>query len=173
MSLTTNNALHGHTSEETAYVVDDYPYGFRLRTQIRYWIETSARHGDRLVSQTLNPKTDRWNKPKKSTYALVGCMYLDEDSHVTWSGIGWYTSDEETARFLAVMSGHLSDAQKKQAAVLLAGQKVRKNVTVTIHEGPYTDEDRAEQDAVKRDIARAVNREIPAQRRALDETEGR
>ena len=27
--------LTGHTSPETAYVVSDYPYGFRLRCQIR------------------------------------------------------------------------------------------------------------------------------------------
>lgn len=35
--------LSGHTSPETAYVVDDYPYGFRLRCKIRYWIETKKR----------------------------------------------------------------------------------------------------------------------------------
>ena len=28
-----------HISPETAYVIDDYPYGFRLRCRIRYWLE--------------------------------------------------------------------------------------------------------------------------------------
>jgi hypothetical protein len=31
--------LKGHISQETAYLVDDYPYGFRLRCKIRYWLE--------------------------------------------------------------------------------------------------------------------------------------
>jgi hypothetical protein len=31
--------LTDHTSPETAYLVEDYPYGFRLRCQIRYWLE--------------------------------------------------------------------------------------------------------------------------------------
>lgn len=48
--------LTGHTSPETAYVVQDYPYGFRLRCQIRYWLEFKAGKGVRLVSQTSNPK---------------------------------------------------------------------------------------------------------------------
>ncbi len=48
--------LAGHVSPETAYVVSDYPYGFRLRCQIRYWLEYSPTHGFRLVSQTTNPK---------------------------------------------------------------------------------------------------------------------
>ena len=60
--------LYGHTSEATAYVVADYPYGFRERTQIRYWLEHKPKKGWRFVSQTLNPKTSRWNKPKASTY---------------------------------------------------------------------------------------------------------
>jgi hypothetical protein len=49
--------LAGHTSPDTAFVVDDYPYGFRLRTKIRYWIETKKGFGQRFCSQTLNPNT--------------------------------------------------------------------------------------------------------------------
>jgi len=89
--------LKGHTSPETAYVVDDYPYGFRLRCKIRYWLEFHKTHGFRLVSQTTNPKRgDIWNKPKASTYCKFGgCMYLDEANHVTWSGLTEYTSGAE------------------------------------------------------------------------------
>ena len=47
--------LQGHTSPETAYVVDDYPYGYTLRCRIRYWLEVNERHGVRFVSQTTNP----------------------------------------------------------------------------------------------------------------------
>lgn len=76
--------LHGHTSAETAYVVDDYPYGFRLRCKIRYWIETKKGHGMRLVSQTSNPKAAGlvWNKPKGTTYSPFLAMYLDEKDHL-------------------------------------------------------------------------------------------
>jgi hypothetical protein len=30
--------LLGHIDADTAYVVDDYPYGYRLRCRIRYWV---------------------------------------------------------------------------------------------------------------------------------------
>lgn len=66
--------LWGHNSAETAYVVADYPYGFRLRCQIRYWLEYRKGKGFRFVSQTTNPKRpgEVWNKPKASTYSPLG-----------------------------------------------------------------------------------------------------
>lgn len=94
--------LHEHTSADTAYVVDDYPYGFRLRCKIRYWLEYNKAHGWRFVSQTTNPKAgDRWNKPRASTYVKFGAaMFLDEQEHVQWSGLSEYTTAEEAARWL-------------------------------------------------------------------------
>jgi hypothetical protein len=86
--------LSGHVSPETAYLVEDYPYGFRLRCQIRYWLEYSPKHGCRFMSQTTNPKRPGlvWNKPKGSTYSRFGaCMVLGEDGHVAWTGLGEYT----------------------------------------------------------------------------------
>lgn len=78
--------LHNHTSPETAYRVDDYPYGFRLRCQIRYWLEHKKGHGRRLVSQTTNPKRGNvWNQPKASTYSQgFAIMYLNAEGHVKW-----------------------------------------------------------------------------------------
>ena len=89
--------LTGHVSPETAYVVEDYPYGFRLRCQIRYWLEHDARRGFRFVSQTTNPKRGNvWNKPKASTYCKFGgCMLLDEAGHVTWTGLSEYCNGAE------------------------------------------------------------------------------
>lgn len=93
--------LYGHTSEATAYLVDDYPYGFRERTQIRYWLEEKPKKGWRFVSQTLNPKTSRWNKPKASTYSeWGGAMYLDDNGHVQWEGIGPYSDDNKILAFV-------------------------------------------------------------------------
>lgn len=90
--------LSGHVSAETAYVVEDYPYGFRLRCKIRYWIEFKAKKGFRFVSQTTNPKRpgEVWNKPKASTYSLFGgAMYLDDNGHVQFAALGEYSSGAE------------------------------------------------------------------------------
>lgn len=165
--LTEENMLFGHTDEASAYVVDDYPYGFRLRTQIRYWIETT-KHGDRLVSQTLNPKVahEHWNKPKKSTYLDAGVMYLDEKGHVTWTGVSNYTEADALAAFVAKTAGHLTEAQQKKIGILAAVRKVMKDVTFTVTETTHqTAEERAandaEQDKIKSFLVGQINRSIP------------
>ena len=94
--------LYGHTSPETAYLVPDYPYGFKLRCQKRYWLEYKANKGWRLCSQTTNPKKgDVWNKPDMSIYIdQAACMYLDEKNHVQWKGISLYSKSEEALAFV-------------------------------------------------------------------------
>jgi len=84
--------LQGHTTIETAFVVNDYPYGFRLRCKIRYWLEYAKGKGFRLCSQTTNPKRpgEVWNAPKKSTYSMLAVMGLNEEDHVTWTGCSVY-----------------------------------------------------------------------------------
>jgi hypothetical protein len=92
--------LSGHISPESAYLVEDYPYGFRLRCKIRYWIEFKAKKGFRFVSQTTNPKRpgEVWNKPKASTYSMLGgAMFLDENEHVQFSGLNEYCSGAEAS----------------------------------------------------------------------------
>lgn len=82
--------LPGHISPESAFVVQDYPYGFVQRCQIRYWTEENKR-GQRFVSQTLNPKTGRWNKPKAGAYDPAVIMYLETDSgHVRSFSLSYY-----------------------------------------------------------------------------------
>ncbi|GAA4256513.1 hypothetical protein GCM10022255_069660 [Dactylosporangium darangshiense] len=86
--------LQGHTDPDSAYLVNDYPYGYTLRCQIRYWVETAAKGAkrgmQRFVSQTTNPKQPAtvWNKPKPATYDLLTVMYLDGDDHVQHTGVG-------------------------------------------------------------------------------------
>lgn len=93
--------LYGHTSEDSAYNVSDYPYSFKLRCRIRYWLESSPNKGYRFVSQTENPKTLRWNAPKKSTYHKVCmCMYLDEKGYVQYAVVNEYTSAEDALKFV-------------------------------------------------------------------------
>ncbi|WP_338601666.1 hypothetical protein [Saccharopolyspora sp. SCSIO 74807] len=104
MSIERVHVLNGHTSRETAYVVDDYPYGRRLRCKIRYWIEFGTKGATkgqmRFVSQTTNPKMsgEVWNKPKASTYSDLKVMYLDHNEHVQQWGTSLNMSPAEDAR---------------------------------------------------------------------------
>jgi hypothetical protein len=133
--------LSGHTSPETAYLVEDYPYGFRLRCQIRYWLEFKPGHGFRLVSQTSNPRRPGlvWNKPKASTYHVVAVMVLDEDEHVTidtLSAGGWST-DERIAAFETTHAAALTDDHRKAIRYVRASNRMNEYVTYTV--GPSDD----------------------------------
>jgi hypothetical protein len=93
--------LKNHISPDTAYLVNDYPYGFRLRCQIRYWLEYHNKYGIRFAYQTSNPKKDNiWNKPKYSTYSLIsGAMFLDDNNHVQFIGLTEYSDYKESLEF--------------------------------------------------------------------------
>jgi len=92
--------IFGHTSEQTAYLIADYPYGRTLRCQRKVWLESDPKRGVRFVAQTDNPKNGRWNKSHKSTYTDVAAgLYLDADNHVQWEGIGYYSSAEQALAF--------------------------------------------------------------------------
>jgi len=87
-----------HISPETAYVVEDYPYGFKLRCKIRYWLEFHPKRGFRFMSQTTNPKRagESWNKPRASTYYRFGAaLYFDESGHVKCTGLSEYSDGAE------------------------------------------------------------------------------
>lgn len=168
-AFTTTSALFGHTNCDTARLVGDYPYGYRLRTQIRYWIETNARHGDRFMAQTLNPKTGRWNKPKASTYSPVMAMYVDGEGHVTHTAVSTYSKPEWIERFRAVVGEHLNDLQQAQLATVIAVNKVMEHVTFTCKVGRATDEEKAEQAVQDRRIAQAVAVETHQAARDLSE----
>lgn len=93
--------LKGHVSPETAYVVDDYPYGYNARCKIRYWLEYREGHGFRFVSQTTNPRKGHvWNKPKASTYAAISaCMVINEEGHVNWVQLTAFSGAAEALAF--------------------------------------------------------------------------
>lgn len=160
MDITSDQLLLGHTSEDTAYVVDDYPYG-RSRTQIRYWIESKDKNGDRFCAQTLNPKTGRWNKPKKGTYSTVLAMYLEEQEDgrlfVKTTGLGLWQKTEEAEAFIALVGkDNLNEVQRKSLARLMGTNKVFEGVTFSIREGSRTPEEEAEQKEIERKIGRAI-----------------
>lgn len=96
--------LTGHTSPETAYVVADYPYGFTLRCQKRYWIETKPghEHGQRLVTQTSNPKKPGvvWNKPKADTYWMILVLVQEDDTgYISTRGLRTYNWEKDLLSF--------------------------------------------------------------------------
>lgn len=104
-TIETVTILNGHTAPESAYLVDDYPFGFRLRCKIRYWIheaDKGAKKGERrFMSQTTNPKVAEtvWNKPKGSTYYSLAVMYLDGENHVQHTGMDFWVYPETDARW--------------------------------------------------------------------------
>jgi hypothetical protein len=136
--------LSGHVSPETAFVVSDYPYSFKLRCSIRYWLDCDAKKGARLMSQTTNPKKPGtvWNKPKASTYArFAGCMFLDDNGHVSWSGLTEYTDGAQAVTWReiygagcpALLVPVMDDWIRSKLAYdkLVADGKIRMTVTVT------------------------------------------
>jgi hypothetical protein len=106
--------LKGHVSSETSYIVEDYPYGFKLRCKIRYWIEYKDKKGFRFVSQTSNPrKGNIWNAPKALTYdRLGGCMYI-EKGHVKYTGLDEYCSGKEAQEWLETYGDGVSNEDGK------------------------------------------------------------
>lgn len=131
--------LSGHYSAETAKVVEDYPYGFRLRCKKRYWLEINSK-GTRLHGQTTNPKKvgEPWNKPQvPSTYSLVGVMCEVDESdianggakpeeigHVYWTGLSAYDISKARA-FLDTYREGLTEAQVSLVENLAKAHEIR------------------------------------------------
>ena len=62
--------------------VEDYPYGFRLRTTLFDTIDFNPKKGYRHTTQTIDPRNGRLNKPKSSTYSPLKVRYYDENGHI-------------------------------------------------------------------------------------------
>ena len=127
--------LTDHTSEETAYTVDDYPYGFRARTSIRYWIETKRGFGQRMMAQTMNPTTGRWNKAKGFTYSPCLALVLADNGHVEPRGLRVWATEAEIAAFEAECPSTAAANYGREAIrYARAANRANEHVTVTIHE---------------------------------------
>ncbi len=128
------NYLYGYTSPETAYVVEDYPWGFRLRTTIRYWVESknAKNGGQRFAHQTINPKTGSWCAIKYSTYSPIIIMFLDENNHVKYTNLSTYDKEDNILKFKETHLEKLDDFQKEQLKLVMAINNVMKHVEVTI-----------------------------------------
>ena len=124
-----NQIIKQQPTEKNPIVVDNYPYGFK-RTQIRYWVESVKNKGDRFVSQTLNPKTQLWNKPKKSTYNAVDIVYRNEKGYITYYGLYRSTSKEDHQKFIDFIGDlEINDLQKEELKILRSYIKTYENVS--------------------------------------------
>ena len=114
--MTVKKVLEGHISPETAYFVTSYPYGRKLRCNIRYWIEYKAGYGCRCLSQTTNPKAgNRWNKPHAGTYSRFGAaMYLDEIDHVQFAGLSEYSDGKEARAFVEQFARGVPEGEARE-----------------------------------------------------------
>lgn len=149
-----------HDRQENALIVENYPYGFRQKTKIRYWIESNKK-GDRFVSQTLNPKTNLWNKPKCSIYNAMMVLIKDDRGYISYKGLYPTTSKEEILNFLGFIKDYdLNDFQKEAIRILKAYSKVYENVSFSIREDNLSEEERAEEDKKQVEIQKEINKRV-------------
>lgn len=99
--MTKIRTFKGAVSLETAYCVEDYPYGFKLRCKKYYYVETNKK-GSRLVTVTTNPKAgDKLNKPVADRYMRAVVLFLDEETgYVLSDYLSDYSSIAQVEAFL-------------------------------------------------------------------------
>ena len=121
---------------------ENYPYGYTLRTTKYDWLEYKAGKGFRHVSQTINPKNSKLNKPKASVYSDVMLLGRDEKGHVV-SVTHSLNGSESMNKFFSWMEGHgqfFTDDEKKSIAITcIAMSKVDAKANVMYCGTPWED----------------------------------
>lgn len=85
--------------------VDNYPYGYTLKTTAFYSVEHVKGKGFRTVFQTINPKTGKLNAPKKSTYSPVYVLKEDDDGKIKSHSLDFY-GDEGMVKDIKFLADH-------------------------------------------------------------------
>lgn len=167
--------LYNCVDENSAYEVDNYPWGFRMKTKKRYWVETQDKKngGQRVVSQTMNPKNGAWCKPKKSTYYAVIVLFVKSDGHVDYEaiheqGLGSDAKQKEIALFIETHKENLTDFQKNKLKIANAKNEIFKKLEFSVRkEGEEQSDDsvslysRDSKEVKKREeAAKLINRAI-------------
>ena len=125
--------IYNKDSFDNAIEVNNYPWGFRLKTKRRTWIETDKNKGDRVCFCTLKPKTNKWCAVKKSPYNAVDVLLIDENEHIKSIGLWKSTSKEDLENFISKIDyNSLSLLQKKQIEIIKAINKVMEKVSFKI-----------------------------------------
>lgn len=83
--------------------VQNYPYGFTLKTTLTDYVEFDKKKGYRHCTQTVNPKNGRLNNPKKSTYCPLMVRFYNEEGHIKTKCFDFNGVDEinRGAKFLS------------------------------------------------------------------------
>ena len=106
--------LYGHTSIDTSYLVTNYPWGFRLRTEKQFWIEFKETQGYRFCSRTKDPRTNKWCAQKNSTYCTIAmCLYLDENEHISYSALTEFSEAKHIKAFVENFPEAVTDRLKR------------------------------------------------------------
>jgi len=115
--------LHGHTSFDTAYIVENWPWGYKLRTTKYFWIEKNDR-GMRLVTQTINPKNGKICAPKKSTYSVFLVLYIEDEKVFCDCLDRW--ENEKLEEFLEKEGSFLSKVDKITIEMMIKAGEISK-----------------------------------------------
>ncbi len=156
-----NKIITPQPTEQNPIIVNNYPYGFK-KTQIRYWVESVKKKGDRFVSQTLNPSTNQWNKPKKATYNAVNVVYENERGHIKTYNYHGSTGKEEYLKFINFIGDlKLNELQKEQLRVLRSYIRAYEGVKFecTLMNGK-TEEEVKEHEKEQEEIQNKINQRI-------------
>lgn len=80
-----------YTNPRKNLLIKDWPYGSK-KTDCMFEVE-ETKGKQRAVKTTRNPKTGRWNKPKKLTYAQK-VLFVDGSDGKTYimQSVGWAIS---------------------------------------------------------------------------------
>ena len=151
--------IYNKDAADNAVTVENYPWGYKLKTKRKYWIETTKR-GDRLCYQTLNPKTDKWCAVKKSTYAGIKVLYENEEGHIkTHSLDPMWASEEWLAEFLNLVDlTKLTDEQRSKICETKTIHHCQKLVKVEYKINPQrTQEEQEKHDAEQKEIKDKLN----------------
>jgi len=126
----------GFLEQNKEILIKNYPYGFTKRTNIKYWIETTKR-GGRFCSQTLNPKTQKWNKPKKGTYSALKFLVIDETGAIKSISLDYNDSKDKLNLWLNLFKDYMTPQQKIEFSKITGYKKVMEKVEFKISETYY------------------------------------
>jgi len=125
----------GVLEQHKTITIKNYPYGYK-RTNIRYWVETTKR-GGRFCSQTLNPKTQKWNKPKKSTYSALKILVIDTTGKITTFSLDFNDDITKINLFKNLFKDFMNENQKIEFSRLKGYTKVMEQVEFKIKENYF------------------------------------
>lgn len=112
-------------SFESAAIAEDYPYGFRLRCKMAYWVEYRQGMGYRPMRCSTNPKkvAEVWNKPKAGTYHNP-CIWVVRDTDLSTDNTDYLSflffpshdnvQMEKAKEFLTEYGDQLTDEELKR-----------------------------------------------------------